>query len=58
MKSPTASVDLRARTTEALVRAARENRLPHSIMLHGHDLVTLRQTALEVAGLQLEPTGQ
>lgn len=53
MKSPAASVDLRARTTEALVRAARESRLPHSIMLHGHDLVTLRQTAFEVAGLQL-----
>ena len=38
---------------DALARAAREGRLPHSILLHGDDVLSLRRAAMTVAGLQL-----
>ena len=53
MRSAAASADSAGRLSEALARAAREGRLPHTLLLHGDDLVALRRAALEVAALQL-----
>lgn len=53
MKSSDASADLARRSSAALALAAREGRLPHSLLLHGEDLALLRRAALEVAALQL-----
>lgn len=53
MKSPAASAKDARRSSDALARAAREGRLPHSILLHGGDILALRRAAMEVAALQL-----
>lgn len=56
MKSAAASAKGAARSVDALARAAREGRLPHSILLHGDDIPSLRDAAMQVAGLQLGVT--
>jgi len=53
MKSAAASAEGVGRSMDALARAAREGRLPHSILLHGDDIPSLRRAAMQVAGLQL-----
>lgn len=53
MKSSGVSAEAAGRLSDALARAAREGRLPHTILLHGDDLVALRCAALGVAALQL-----
>lgn len=53
MKSSGASAEVAGSTSAALVRAAREGRLPHSILLHGSDILALRRAAMETAALQL-----
>lgn len=53
MKSPAASADGIRRSSDALARAAREGRLPHSLLLHGGDILALRRAAMTVAALQL-----
>lgn len=56
MKSAAASAKGSVRSVDALARAAREGRLPHSILLHGDDIPSLRDAAMQVAGLQLGVT--
>jgi DNA polymerase-3 subunit delta' len=53
MKSAAASAEESRGSSAALVRAAREGRLPHSILLHGGDIASLRRAAMETAALQL-----
>jgi len=53
MRSSNVSAERARRSSEAVVAAARESRLPHAVLLHGASLPALASLGLEVAALHL-----